>query len=151
MTKPSTRHALLASLAAVPDRVAVAALAAVTRPVPSGEWTAEQVVRHLVAVETEVHQARLRDLATQREPQWSWTEPGPWPGEPDLGLAGVLRRFGDLRAETMTVVKGLDEAGWARTGHHAALGRLDVAGVLRNAVDHDEEHLRALGGVEAHR
>lgn len=145
------RAGLLASLATVPDRLAEAARAARAIPVPPGEWTVEQLVRHLVAVETDVHQARLRDLATVAEPQWSWTEPGPWPGEADLGLDGVLRRFADLRAETLASVGDLDEAGWSRSGQHATFGRLDVAGVLRNALDHDEEHIRGLGGADAHR
>ena len=145
MPGPSSRDDLLASLAAVPDRVAAAARSAAVRPVAPGVWTAEQVVRHLVAVETDVHQARLRDLATIAEPRWTWTEPGPWSGEPGLDLDGVVRRFADLRGETLAIVAALDDAGWARSGHHAAFGPLDVAGVLRNAVDHDEEHLRGLG------
>jgi DinB superfamily len=145
MSQAAPRDGLLASLAVVPDRVAVAARAASVRPVAPGEWTTEQVVRHLIAVETDVHQARLRDLATIDEPRWSWTEPGPWSGEPDLDLDGVLRRFADLRAETLAIIGALDDAGWARSGHHATFGALDVAGVLRNAVDHDEEHLSGLG------
>lgn len=145
MSEQTTRDGLLAALGAVPDRIAVAARAAATRPVPAGEWSAEQVVRHLVAVEADVHQARLHDLATVAEPRWTWTEPGPWSGEPDLDLDGVLRRFADLRSETLAAVNALDAAGWARTGQHATFGALDVAGVLRNAVDHDEEHLRGLG------
>jgi hypothetical protein len=140
------RDDLLDALAAFPDRVASAARAAATGPVAPGEWTPEQVVRHLVAVESDVHQARLRDLATVAEPRWTWTEPGPWSGEPDLDLDGVLRRLAERRGETLAVVGALDETGWARTGQHATFGTLDVAGVLRNAVDHDEEHLRGLGG-----
>jgi hypothetical protein len=45
------------------------------------------------------------------------------------------------------MVNVLDEAGWARSGQHATFGPLDVAGVLRNAVDHDEEHHRGLAGA----
>lgn len=145
MSERSMRDALLASLAAGPDRVAAAAGAAATHPVPPGEWSVDEVVRHLVAVETDVHQARLHDLATVAEPRWTWTEPGPWSGKPDLDLDGVVRRFAELRSQTLEAVGALDEAGWARTGHHATFGELDVAGVLRNAVDHDEEHLRGLG------
>ena len=141
------RDDLLDALAAFPDRVAAAARAAATEPVAPGEWTPEQVVRHLVAVESDVHQARLRDLATVDGPQWTWTEPGPWMGELELGLDGVLQRFADLRGETLASVAALGEAGWARSGRHATFGPLDVAGVLRNAVDHDEEHLRGLGAV----
>ncbi len=35
----------------------------------------------------------------------------------------------------------------SRTGVHATYGRLDVAGLLRLAIDHDEEHLAGLTGA----
>ena len=143
MTASSSR-ALLANLAGFPDRLASAARSAADRPTPDGEWTPEQVVRHLIAVESGVHQARLRDLATVAEPRWDWIEPGPWPEEPELGLGGVLARFAAHRATTLATIEALDEAGWARSGEHTTFGTLDVAGLLRNAVDHDEEHLRGL-------
>lgn len=143
MTASSSR-ASLATLAGFPDRLASAARAAVARPTPDGEWTPEQVVRHLIAVETGVHQARLRDLATVAEPRWDWTEPGPWQDEPDLGLEGVLARYAAERESTLATIGALDERGWARSGQHTTFGILDVAGLIRNAVDHDEEHHRGL-------
>ncbi|HET9755031.1 MAG TPA: DinB family protein [Candidatus Limnocylindrales bacterium] len=140
----ATSRALIATLAGFPERLDVVARSAADRPTLDGEWTPEQVVRHLVAVETGVHQARLLDLATVAEPRWGWTEPGPWPDEPELGLEGVLARFAAHRATTLATIAALDEAGWARSGEHATFGTLDVAGLVRNAVDHDEEHLRGL-------
>ena len=106
----------------------------------------EQVVRHLVAVEWDVHQGRLRDVATKSGAAWDWTEPGPWTGEPSLDLDGVLEWLGAARDETLAMLGALDEAGWARTGRHTTFGVLDVAGLVRNAVDHDSEHLAGLVG-----
>lgn len=140
------RAVLLATLASFPGRLGVAARrAAVGPPPPAGEWGPAEVVRHLIAVEREVHQARLHDLSTQDAPTWSWTEPGPWPGEPTLTLDGVLARFAADRATTVRMLETLDDAGWARTGTHTRLGVWDVAGLVRNAVTHDEEHLAGLG------
>ena len=144
MTVPATASALLAQLADFPDRLAAAARSALWRPVPDDGWSVEQVVRHLVAVEIDVHQARLRDLADEAQPTWAWQEPGPWPGEPGLDLDGVLGRFRALRGATVTTFHRLDDAGWARTGRHATFGRLDAQGLLRLAVEHDEEHLAGL-------
>ena len=90
-------------------RLAAAARTAAGRPVDDGEWTPEQVVRHLVAVERQVHQARLHDLEAETASRWSWTEPGPWTGEPDLDLAGVLERFTAARETTLATLAGLDE------------------------------------------
>lgn len=138
------RADLIGALAAFPGHLADAARTAASRPTPAGEWTPEQVVRHLIAVEIEVHQARLTDLATHDDPRWDWTEPGPWPGEPDLTLDQLLQRFAHLRAETLATVDSLDDVGWARSGTHSRLGAWDVAGLLRNAIDHDREHLAGL-------
>ncbi len=138
------RAALSAALTGFPPRLAFAARSMSGRPVPEGEWTPEQVVRHLIAVETEVHQSRLGDLATVADPHWEWTEPGPWPGEPELDIDALLARFGALRRETLDTLAALDEDGWARTGTHAHFGVWDVGGLVRNAIDHDAEHLAGL-------
>lgn len=139
--RTAARDGLVDRFAAYPERVANAARAA--SPIP-GEWTPEQVVRHLIAVETIVHQARLVDVAVHDRPAWGWTEPGPWMGEPDLDLDGVLARFAELRAATVATVRALDADGWDRSGQHATYGTLDVAGLLTLATDHDAEHLRGL-------
>jgi len=139
---PAERQRLIDRFATFPERVAAAARAAKARPQVDGEWTPEQVARHLIAVETIVHQARLLDVAVHDGPAWSWTEPGPWEGEPDLDLDGVLARFAELRAATVARVNALDDDGWRRAGRHATYGKLDVAGLLKLATDHDEEHIR---------
>ena len=138
------RDGRLERLAGFPDVVAAAAHRADGRPTPDGEWTPEQVVRHLIAVDLEVHQRRLRDLGAEDEPTWPWQEPGPWPDEPTLDLGGVLELFAAVRTETVGMYQALDDAGWARQGRHATFGRLDADGLLRLAVDHDEEHLGGL-------
>lgn len=139
------RAALLASLRAFPGRLAIAARTAqAAGPLPPGVWGPDEVVRHLIAVEVDVHQARLTDIATVADPRWSWAEPGPWSGEPSLGLEEVLDRFASLRTATIATAEALDAAGWARTGTHATLGMWDVAGLLANAIDHDEAHLAGL-------
>ena len=140
------RADLLAGLASFPADLSAAARAAATRSTPVGEWTPQLIVRHLIAVETGVHQARLRDLATLDDPRWSWIEPGPWTGEPSLDLDALLDRFAALRTATLATVGALDDTGWARTGTHERLGVWDVAGLLRNALDHDQEHLGGLTG-----
>ncbi len=140
------RDALLEALASYPSRLGQAARAVDPRVAPDGEWGPVEVVRHLIAVEVEVHQARLRDLAESSDPLWQWAEPGPWPGEPDLTLDRVVDRFAGLRAATIRTVDALNDVDWARTGTHATLGDLDVAGLLVNAVDHDRAHLADLNG-----
>ncbi len=80
------RGAVLTSLEAFPVRLAAAVTGALGRPLAAGEWGPGEVVRHLIACEIDVHQARLSDLATVDSPTWGWAEPAPWPGEPNLSL-----------------------------------------------------------------
>jgi DinB superfamily len=141
---PAARAELVQRFASFPGRLGERARGAQGRPVPAAEWTPAQVVRHLMAVEGEVWLARLASLAAGGEPHWSWTEPGPLPGFDDASLDDVLELFGRLRASTVDFLGMFDDTAWARTGVHATYGRLDVAGLLRLAIDHDEEHLRGL-------
>lgn len=135
----------LSVFAAFPARLAGVVRAAGAAPARDAEWGPEEVVRHLIAVDREVYQRRFRDLATGEGARWPWTEPGPWDGESGLAIGEVLERFATTRAETVALARSLDESAWARTGLHETFGPLDGAGVLREAVKHDEEHLAGLG------
>lgn len=138
------RAELIGRFASFPGRLADAAHRVDERSVPPGEWTPAEVIRHLMAVEGEVWLARLASLVAGGEPRWSWTEPGPLPGFDDASVGDLLALFGRLRASTIDFLRLFDDAGWARAGIHDTYGRLDVAGLLRLAIDHDEEHLAGL-------
>jgi hypothetical protein len=140
----SEREALVERFATFPGRLADAARSAGERPIPAGEWGPSEVVSHLIAVEAVVWRARLRDLDMTDDPRWSRTEPGLAAGLQDASLDEVLSSFEAARAGTAEIVRALDAAGWARSGTHAVYGRLDVAGLIGVAIDHDEEHLRSI-------
>jgi hypothetical protein len=141
-----SRDELVDTFAAFPARLAAAAKARVAewRPFPEGDWGPIETVRHLIAVEQEVHRARLAQVATEEAPHWTWTEPGLAPGFDDASLLEVLTVFARRRAKTVATVRALDEAGWQRYGTHDTYGRLDVAGLLGLAIDHDREHLASV-------
>ena len=135
---------LVEAFAGFPARLMTAARAAADRPVAEGEWRPAEVVRHLIAVEHEVWQSRLARLAAEDRPHWPWTEPGLAPGFEGAPLDAVLAAFADARAETAATVRVLDDDGWARIGTHDTYGVLDVAALLRLAIDHDTDHLASL-------
>ena len=140
------RAEILERFASFPEHLADAARAAHGRAVPPGQWTPDLVVRHLIAVEGEVWQSRLAELAAGGEPRWSRMEPGPVGGFPNASLDDLLAVFANLRGGTIEFLRlfDLEPGGWARAGIHAVYGRLDVAGLIRVAVDHDDEHLSGL-------
>ncbi len=129
--QPLDRQARLEAFAAFPQRLEVVARAAARRPTPAGEWGPSEVVRHLVAVEREVWQARFAQIAGEDDPHWGWTEPGLEPSLEGASLDEILAAFEARRAATATTVRALDDAGWARYGTHATYGVLDVAGPAR--------------------
>lgn len=153
MTAPEAhahpRATLISELAGFPERLDAAAIPASAEPsTGDGEWGVAEIIRHLIAVEAEVHQRRQADLATLDDPRWTWTEPGVAPGYDDATIEEILAAFAAARAKTVATVNALDEAGWQRHGTHATYGALDAEGLIRLAIDHDEEHLaavRALG------
>jgi DinB superfamily len=132
------QRSLRDALAAVPERLA--AVIPTAPRAPAGEWTPREVLLHLLAVEDEVWHARLRQLATEPEPHWPWFEPGLASFSAD-SWDEVLDAFRASRAETVAKLDALDAAGWARSGVHERYGRLDVAGLMQRALDHDEEHI----------
>jgi hypothetical protein len=137
------------ALAAVPERVAVAARTSATPPdnAPApGEWSARENVLHLVAVEGEVWHPRLDALATETFPHWPWVEPGLWDGPGTASFDGALAVFSAFRAATIARLDALDVDGWNRRGYHATYGELDVAALLRIALAHDKEHLAQIQG-----
>lgn len=141
------RGALFDSLRAGPRQIASAAVAAQARRIGAGRgradgWSERQIVDHLIRVEGDAFQARLRQVADEVEPHWQWVEPGAEPGHASLAI--LVGRFERARAATIDHLARLDERGWARSGVHATYGRLDVAALLGIAIDHDADHLAEL-------
>ena len=136
------------ALAGVPRRAraALERLADPAAPSKAGEWTPRQVILHLVAVDAEVWQPRLAALVAEDFPRWPWVEPGTWDGPGAETLDGAIRAHEAVRATTVAMLDGLDGDGWARRGMHATFGELDVAALMRIALDHDEEHLAQIAG-----
>ncbi|MGZ8515473.1 MAG: DinB family protein [Candidatus Limnocylindrales bacterium] len=144
------RAELVGLFAASRDRIERAARAAERGgDATPGEWSAREVVLHLVAVERDVFQARLDDLETGDDPHWTWVEPGTADGPGGETLDGAIARFGACRGATLRRVGALDEAGWLRSGTHETYGVLDVGGLLRLAHDHDLDHLATLERMAA--
>jgi hypothetical protein len=138
------RAELVERFASLPQRLVEAAEHTPPGPVPDGEWSPAEIVRHLIAVETTVWHARLDQLAAGGEPRWGWTEPRFDDGPEDRSLDELVETFSVRRAETVARLDGFGDEDWARRGIHDTYGPLDVEGLLRLAVDHDEEHVRGI-------
>jgi hypothetical protein len=94
------RAGLVDRLRSGPCRVAVLAPAAAARAGQRRDgWSEREIVAHLVRVDREVFQVRLRDLARTPDPHWSWVEPGAEPGH--ASLASLVARYAAVREATI--------------------------------------------------
>ncbi|MFL5769746.1 MAG: DinB family protein [Chloroflexota bacterium] len=138
------QSAVRGQVVSVPARLAEAARAARPEPPAPDAWAPRDIVRHLIAVEEEVWQPRLRQLIAEDEPRWAWVEPDRWQGSPGASLEDLLATYADRRAATVALLDQLGEDGWTKSGVHATFGRLDAAGLMQKALDHDAEHVASL-------
>jgi hypothetical protein len=131
--------ALAATLEALPPLVATAP----AEP-PPGEWSAAQVLAHLVHTEL-VYGVRIRTIVTADHPdipgydQDAFAARFPCDGDLDTWL--VLRRANLRLLETLEVEE------MARSGNHAERGEESVADIVGHLVHHDEEHLAQIAAL----
>lgn len=111
-----------------------------------GAWSAHQHVHHLLRVEREVHQARVRRMLAEDNPAFeNWDE--------EADMREHYRREGDVmelaeqfmreRDATFEMFKALSPADWARHGRWPS-GEVDVAWAAERAVAHALEHFVGL-------
>ncbi len=148
MSVPAAAIPVIARLAGTPGEIRLLLVALEEGPEagassPASGWSAAEIVIHMAAVDAEVWEPRLRQLASDPHPTWAWTEPAMarWA---DPSPFAAVEQFAAGRRALLELAGSLDAEAWTRTGTHAVFGELDGAGLLREALAHDIEHLEAL-------
>lgn len=148
---------ILAELATGPRRVAAAlggrSDEALERAPAPGQWSARQTLEHLLFAE-ELLAERIPRLLADDEPdlvaravrtETVSSDEGSAPtGEPASAVAARLRA---LREATVEHLRGLDDAAWARAGHHPEWGRVTVLSQAAYFVRHEAAHLAQLASA----
>lgn len=119
------------------------------RPDPQS-WALTEVMCHLRDVEIEVHQARFRAILAGDNPFLAGYDTDQWAQDRAYAAQdGAAARLAFLRAreETLTLLAGLEEAEWQRTGRHSFLGTTTIHELLAMAVSHEQEHWAQLRGL----
>ena len=144
------REALIGQYEAGPARLR-AALAAVPaealqwRPAP-GEWSAHEIVVH--CADSEANAAlRIRYLVAEPDPlivgydQEEWARRFDYHGHP---IEPALLTVQAVRANTVPLLRRLDEAAWARVGRHTESGTYSAERWLQIYAAHLEEHAQQI-------
>lgn len=121
------------------------------RPAP-GAWGLNEVMAHLLHVETEVFQPRLHRMLTEDHPRFSPFSPEPWARERDHGADPFhesLQAFEWARTATLDVLRGLRAAAWERVAVSSVFGPLTLAQYATHIADHDIEHLAQMARARA--
>jgi uncharacterized damage-inducible protein DinB len=120
--------------------------AAAWTPPRAGEWSAGEVVRHLVEGDRDKFLPRLRRMLAEDRPRFA-TSPGA-EGD-DADLATLLAAFADARRHVVGLLAGARPEAWTREGISPSRGALSVEAYARSTVAHDTEHLRQVQDVRA--
>jgi hypothetical protein len=144
------RAEVIAALASMPGRVrsTVSGLGAsgFTARGAEGDWTAMETLRHFRDI-MQVYGMRFKWIILQDAPLLANYDENAWAASSPDGpaeIAAMLDEMDAYRAETVRLLRSLDDAGWRRTGRHEALGVVELEPYVRHELAHEERHLAQL-------
>jgi hypothetical protein len=117
------------------------------RPMADGEWTALQVVGHLLDVDV-VYGFRWRLILTQDRPSYPGYDEKRWSRLPRPAPTQLLAALEGLRAVNLAVLDGVDD-GRRRLGVHGEQGEEHFDLTVRKVAGHDLAHLNQLARTVA--
>lgn len=146
---PTQATALLAAIPPIlqAELAAMPPVLLTWHPAP-GEWSAQQVIGHLIECEQRGFAGRIRLILADDRPQLQEWDPDSVAlarRDDERAAADLLREFSDMRAASTAMVASLTAADYARGGNHPNVGFLTVRDVLHEWVGHDRIHLAQIG------
>ena len=117
-------------------------------PMAEGEWTALQVVGHLLDVEV-VYGFRWRLLLTEDRPAYPGYDEKRWSLLPRPAPSQLLAALAGLRAVNLALLEGVDDAAAGRSGVHGEQGEERFELTVRKVAGHDLAHRNQLARTVA--
>jgi DinB superfamily len=117
-------------------------------PMAEGEWTALQVIGHLLDVEV-VYGFRWRLILTEDRPAYPGYDEKRWSLLPRPAPSQLLAALAGLRAVNLAVLEGVDAAAATRPGVHGEQGEERFELTVRKVAGHDLAHLNQLARTVA--
>lgn len=143
----STRAQLILALRTYPQRLELALAeiptAALTATPLANEWSVAQNVHHLADSHLNAF-VRCKLIATEHEPPLKPYDQDAWAAHPDAANADISTSLAILRGlhvRWADFFATLNEADYARVGHHPESGVLSLDRLLNAYVKHGNDHL----------
>lgn len=156
--KDPTPHEIITLLDAAPGRVAemaagLSAARLATPPAP-GDWSARDIVAHLLACD-DVWGAAIARIAAEDHPTIQAVNPPTWIARTDYltrPFDALWPAYAAQRAELVALLRGLPAAAWQRAGTRVGAGRPMEYTLGKYALEtarHERPHLKQVGRVAA--
>jgi hypothetical protein len=116
------------------------------RPAP-GEWSAREILAHLVDDEMYVMRTRLERIVKEDQPHLAPHDEQKWYAGRNTARDGrdeLLADFALQRAASLGILRMLRESDWARQGFQPEYGHFTAEGWLAHWAAHDQTHLRQI-------
>ena len=136
----SMRSAVSAEVGALSDEVLA------WHPAP-GEWCAKECLGHILEAERRGFNGRIRRILAESDPSlpgWDQQAVARERNDCARATADLLAEFMAIRADSVALVNGLNEADLSRGGTHEKVGYLHVNELLQEWVHHDRNHFRQM-------
>jgi hypothetical protein len=145
---PVLRPGEIVALMRASTEAAVAELRALGRragaaPAP-GEWSASEVLGHLIEADRRGFVGRMRAVLEADRPTFeAWDQPAVAAARQDAERdpEALVADFLTGREEGLAFVAELDVRAWQRVGLHLQVGSLSISDLLHEWVHHDREHV----------
>lgn len=152
-TPAEAAQILAASTAALHGVVqALPAALMVWRPAP-GEWSALEVIGHLLEADERGFGGRIRTIMGEERPRFAGWDPDTVARDRrdnERDPAELIAEFTERRLAHLALLETLTEADLDRGGDHPEVGWLTAGDLLHEWVHHDANHLRQiLANVQA--
>jgi hypothetical protein len=115
--------------------------------VPSEPFTALEQICHVRDIEIEGYQVRFRRTLDENSPLLPSIDSEAVAKERNYGAADAAKVFAEFRAaraKTMSMLRDLDELGFARPAVFEGYGPVTLRGLVHYLCSHDQQHLSGL-------
>lgn len=109
------------------------------RPLPE-EWSVQEVIAHMLHVESAVIAPRIRQMLEHDDPMLDAARPPEKPGD----LTTTLEAWRKARVDNLAFLRPLSSSQRQRTGRHSKYGRISVEEHVVEWAYHDLDHLRQI-------
>jgi hypothetical protein len=115
------------------------------KPAPD-KWSIKEVIIHVSDAEM-VAIYRMKKIISEENPLYFKFDPDAWAIQMNyqaLDMQPYLEMFKSQRSAMCTILRGLNESDWSRTGVHNVTGKQTLQDVVQMFIGHVDRHIKQM-------